>query len=77
MTKPQQRLLNLLLLLAIAAACFFIFAPAYVDRDMNRVDGEPLPEVPQGAEQPQRGLRLSGGTPHVHGMRAQLGRVQV
>ena len=45
----RRIILGALALLAIAAACFFIFAPAYVDRDMNRVDGEPLPEVSEEA----------------------------
>ena len=41
----RKAFLSLLVLTVVGAACFFIFAPAYVDRDMNRVDGLPLPEI--------------------------------
>lgn len=41
----RKALLSVLALIAIGATGFFIFAPAYVDADMNRVDGLPLPEI--------------------------------
>ena len=37
--------LNLGILLIVAAIAFFTFAPAYIDNDMNVVDGKPLPEI--------------------------------
>ena len=45
----RKALLVVLALLLLAAAAFFIFAPAYVDADMNAVDGESLPEISQEA----------------------------
>lgn len=41
----RKLVLGALLLIVVAAAAFFIFAPAIVDRDMNRVDGQPLNPV--------------------------------
>jgi membrane dipeptidase len=41
-----RKLLSTLLLLFIAAlAGFLIFAPGYVEADMNQIDGKPLPKV--------------------------------
>ncbi|WP_299196738.1 dipeptidase [uncultured Erythrobacter sp.] len=45
----RKALLAVLALLLIAAAAFFIFAPAYVERGANVVDGKPLPEISQEA----------------------------
>ncbi|ABC64805.1 dipeptidase [Erythrobacter litoralis] len=39
-----------LLVLAIAASAFFAFAPGFAERDMNRIDGKPLPEVSEDAK---------------------------
>ena len=36
-------------LLLVAVLAFFLFAPAYIERDLNRIDGEPLIEVSQEA----------------------------
>ena len=33
------------LLLVLGAAAFFVFGPGYIERDLNRIDGEPLIEV--------------------------------
>ncbi len=45
----RKLFLGLLALIVIGAAAFFAFAPAIVDRDMNRVSGETLPEITQEA----------------------------
>ncbi|MEL6528511.1 MAG: dipeptidase [Pseudomonadota bacterium] len=45
----RKLFLGLLGLATIAAAGFFIFAPAIVDADMNAVDGKPLPEISEKA----------------------------
>jgi len=45
----KKPFLGLLFFLVVAAAAFFIFAPAIVDRDMNRVEAKPLPEVTEEA----------------------------
>lgn len=34
-----------LVLLLIAAAAFFAFAPAMIERSMNKIDGKPLPQI--------------------------------
>ena len=41
----RKLLLGFVGMIGLAAAGFFLFAPSYVDADMNRVDGKPLPEV--------------------------------
>ncbi|WP_271439635.1 dipeptidase [Pontixanthobacter luteolus] len=41
---------GLLVLVGICAAAFFIFVPGYVERDMNRIDGKPLPEIRADAQ---------------------------
>ncbi len=41
----KKLLLNILLLIVVIGAAFFMFAPAYVERDMNVIDGKPLPEI--------------------------------
>lgn len=41
----RKFLLGILAVLTLCAGAFFIFAPAYVDGDMNRLDGKPLPDV--------------------------------
>jgi membrane dipeptidase len=41
----RKLLLALLLLLVAAASGFLTFAPGYVERDMNVIDGKPLPKV--------------------------------
>jgi membrane dipeptidase len=41
----KKRLLQGLLALALIAAAFFTLAPGMVERDLNRIDGQPLPEV--------------------------------
>ncbi len=41
----RKSVYGLLLLIAIGAAAFFIFAPGIVDRNMNRVDKQPMPAV--------------------------------
>ena len=41
----KKRIWVPLLVLAIAASAFFAFAPGIAERDMNRIDGKPLPEI--------------------------------
>ncbi len=41
----RKFVIGLLLIIVIGAAGFFTFAPAIVDRNMNRVSGEALPEI--------------------------------
>lgn len=45
----RKAILGIIGVIVIAACCFFIFAPAYVDADMNKIDGKPLPEVSEEA----------------------------
>lgn len=46
----RKIIMGLLALFLIVAIGFFGFAPGYVERDMNRIDGEPLIEVSEEAE---------------------------
>ncbi|MEM9501103.1 MAG: dipeptidase [Pseudomonadota bacterium] len=41
---------GLLGLIVLTATAFFIFAPGIVERDMNTIDGKPLPEISAEAE---------------------------
>ena len=41
----RKVIIGLLVLIGVCAAAFFIFVPGYVERDMNRIDGKPLPEI--------------------------------
>ncbi|MBY6127264.1 dipeptidase [Qipengyuania aquimaris] len=45
-------------ILVTALAAFFIFAPAYIERDLNRIDGEPLIEVSQEARDLHETLQI-------------------
>lgn len=47
-----------LALVAVAAVGFFLFAPAYVERDMNRIDGKPLIAVSPEARALHRTLTI-------------------
>jgi len=42
--------LNIALLLAVLTAAFFMFTPAYLDRNLNVLDGKPLPEIRSEAQ---------------------------
>ena len=44
--------------LLAALAAFFIFAPGYVERDMNVVDGLPLPPVSDEARALHETLKI-------------------
>lgn len=49
-TRPQRRwlrrsILGLVIVLVLAAVAFFVFAPGIVERSMNEVTGDPIPEV--------------------------------
>ncbi|WP_114521104.1 dipeptidase [Altererythrobacter sp. ZODW24] len=46
----KKTLITVVLLLALVLAAFFTFAPGYVDRDMNALDGKPLPEITEEAQ---------------------------
>ncbi|WP_336987556.1 dipeptidase [Altererythrobacter aquiaggeris] len=46
----KKFLIAMLVLIAIAAIGFFGFAPAYIDRNMNALDGKPLPEITAKAQ---------------------------
>ncbi len=46
----KKLLLNILLLIVVIGAAFFMFAPTYFERDMNVIDGKPLPEITDEAQ---------------------------
>ena len=46
----RRWLIGILLVIAVAALAFFTFAPAMLERGMNKVDGEPLPTVGERAK---------------------------
>ena len=50
-------------MLAVALVAFFAIAPGYAERNMNRIDGEPLPEVTEAA----RALHASLTIVDLHG----------
>ena len=54
----RRWILGLLALLLILAAAFFLFAPAMVERSMNKVEGGPLPQVSERARVLHRGLTI-------------------
>ncbi|MBX7528318.1 dipeptidase [Qipengyuania vesicularis] len=45
-------------LLLVATLAFFTFGPAYIERDLNRIDGEPLIEVSQEARDLHQTLQI-------------------
>jgi len=46
----RRWLIALLILIALAALAFFTLAPGMIERDLNRIDGKPLPQVSARAE---------------------------
>lgn len=46
----KKVLIAVLLLFALAAVAFFALVPTYIDRDMNALDGKPLPEITKEAQ---------------------------
>ncbi|KTE05631.1 dipeptidase [Sphingopyxis sp. H115] len=46
----RRWLIALLILVALAALAFFTLAPGMIERDLNRIDGKPLPKVSARAE---------------------------
>ncbi|WP_338426821.1 dipeptidase [Sphingopyxis kveilinensis] len=54
----RRWLIALLILIALAAAAFFALAPGFVERDLNRIDGKPLPQVSARAKALHRTLTI-------------------
>ena len=54
----RRWLIALLILIALAALAFFTLAPGMIERDLNRIDGKPLPEVSARAEALHRTLTI-------------------
>ena len=54
----RRWIFGLLALLLVAAAAFFLFAPAMVERSMNKVEGGALPQVSERARALHRGLTI-------------------
>lgn len=55
-TRPQRRwlrrsIIGFLIVLVLAATAFFVFAPGIVERSMNEVTGDPIPEVSNEARE--------------------------
>ncbi len=46
----RRWLIGLLVLIALAAGAFFTLAPGMIERDLNRIDGKPLPAVSARAQ---------------------------
>ncbi|HEV7311624.1 dipeptidase [Sphingopyxis sp.] len=46
----RRWILSILILIALAAAAFFTLAPGMIERDLNKIDGKPLPAVSARAE---------------------------
>lgn len=46
----RRWLIALLIVVALAALAFFTLAPGMIERDLNRIDGKPLPQVTARAE---------------------------
>ena len=46
----RRWLIALLILIALAALAFFTLAPGMIERDLNRIDGKPLPAVSERAQ---------------------------
>ena len=46
----RRWILSILILIALAAAAFFTLAPGMIERDLNKIDGKPLPTVSARAE---------------------------
>lgn len=46
----RRWLIALLILIALAALAFFTLAPGMIERDLNRIDGKPLPAVSERAK---------------------------
>ncbi|OHD06364.1 dipeptidase [Sphingopyxis sp. RIFCSPHIGHO2_12_FULL_65_19] len=49
---------SILILLALAAAAFFTLAPGLIERDLNKIDGKPLPQVSARAQALHRTLTI-------------------
>jgi microsomal dipeptidase-like Zn-dependent dipeptidase len=41
----RRWILGILILIALAAVAFFALAPAMIEKDLNKIDGKPLPQV--------------------------------
>ncbi|BBB13256.1 dipeptidase [Sphingopyxis sp. FD7] len=54
----RRWLIALLILIALAALAFFTLAPGMIERDLNRIDGKPLPRVSARAEALHRTLTI-------------------
>src|SRR3989344_4156322 len=54
----RRWVLSILILLALAAAAFFTFAPGLIERDLNKIDGKPLPQVSARAQALHRTLTI-------------------
>lgn len=46
----RRWILSILILIVLAAAAFFTLAPGMIERDLNKIDGKPLPAVSARAE---------------------------
>lgn len=54
----RRWVLSILILLALAAAAFFALAPGLIERDLNKIDGKPLPQVSARAQALHRTLTI-------------------
>lgn len=46
----RRWILSILILIALAAAAFFTLAPGMIEKDLNKIDGKPLPAISARAE---------------------------
>lgn len=46
----RRWILSILILIALAAAAFFTLAPGMIEKDLNKIDGKPLPAIGARAE---------------------------
>lgn len=54
----RRWILSILILIALAAAAFFTLAPGMIEKDLNKIDGRPLPAVSARAEALHRTLTI-------------------
>ncbi|WP_188236087.1 dipeptidase [Sphingopyxis sp. LK2115] len=54
----RRWLIALLILVGLAALAFFTLAPGMIERDLNRIDGKPLPQVSARAQALHRTLTI-------------------
>ena len=46
----RRWVLSILILIALAAGAFFALAPGLIEKDLNKIDGKPLPQVSARAQ---------------------------